>query len=119
MHVVAVVGATRYAGGIRGLQIVSDPLLAGTKGARSVPASAQRATAQPDAVARLQPCRAGRCAFADVAGVRVPAGLPGEYDRVDACEVPAPQRRGQRASRSEEHTSELQSPVHLVCCLLL
>src|SRR4051794_41491599 len=23
------------------------------------------------------------------------------------------------AGRSEEHTSELQSPVHLVCCLLL
>src|SRR5690348_17531556 len=27
--------------------------------------------------------------------------------------------RWQRASRSEEHTSELQSPVHLVCRLLL
>src|SRR5690348_17793373 len=27
--------------------------------------------------------------------------------------------RGYRASRSEEHTSELQSPVHLVCRLLL
>src|SRR5690348_17583477 len=26
---------------------------------------------------------------------------------------------GPRASRSEEHTSELQSPVHLVCLLLL
>src|SRR6266581_8851313 len=27
--------------------------------------------------------------------------------------------RGQRCARSEEHTSELQSPVHLVCRLLL
>src|SRR5438876_7581525 len=27
--------------------------------------------------------------------------------------------RGARAARSEEHTSELQSPVHLVCRLLL
>src|SRR5438876_7238197 len=27
--------------------------------------------------------------------------------------------RGRRLSRSEEHTSELQSPVHLVCRLLL
>src|SRR5258708_27969983 len=27
--------------------------------------------------------------------------------------------RGQRAKRSEEHTSELQSPDHLVCRLLL
>src|SRR5690348_17623778 len=28
-------------------------------------------------------------------------------------------RRSSRAPRSEEHTSELQSPVHLVCRLLL
>src|SRR2546429_7087602 len=28
-------------------------------------------------------------------------------------------QRGQRASRSEEHTSELQSRLHLVCRLLL
>src|SRR5438876_5791758 len=35
---------------------------------------------------------------------------------------PPPPRRATRAgrgSRSEEHTSELQSPVHLVCRLLL
>src|SRR5690348_17522043 len=29
------------------------------------------------------------------------------------------QRLGERPVRSEEHTSELQSPVHLVCRLLL
>src|SRR5438876_7760957 len=29
------------------------------------------------------------------------------------------QRTSLRPLRSEEHTSELQSPVHLVCCLLL
>src|SRR5438876_3479517 len=29
------------------------------------------------------------------------------------------QRRSRRWQRSEEHTSELQSPVHLVCRLLL
>src|SRR5256885_11998494 len=28
-------------------------------------------------------------------------------------------RRRSRSSRSEEHTSELQSPCNLVCCLLL
>src|SRR5690348_18507061 len=28
-------------------------------------------------------------------------------------------RRGRASARSEEHTSELQSPVHLVCRLLL
>src|SRR5690348_17608562 len=36
--------------------------------------------------------------------------------------MPAPCRRARwppRRSRSEEHTSELQSPVHLVCRLLL
>src|SRR5690348_18208092 len=31
----------------------------------------------------------------------------------------APAARGARRKRSEEHTSELQSPVHLVCRLLL
>src|SRR5438876_8156709 len=38
------------------------------------------------------------------------------------CVAATPQvchRRSSNASRSEEHTSELQSPVHLVCRLLL
>src|ERR1022692_4075879 len=33
--------------------------------------------------------------------------------------IPAPPRRAHRRSRSEEHTSELQSPCNLVCRLLL
>src|SRR2546426_7581820 len=33
--------------------------------------------------------------------------------------APAPEARGQRDHRSEEHTSELQSPCNLVCRLLL
>src|SRR5690348_17523860 len=33
--------------------------------------------------------------------------------------APFRRRRPRRGSRSEEHTSELQSPVHLVCRLLL
>src|SRR5258708_29834316 len=33
--------------------------------------------------------------------------------------LPRPQITGAPASRSEEHTSELQSPDHLVCRLLL
>src|SRR5690348_18187846 len=39
----------------------------------------------------------------------------------DAPELGAAGRAGRRpaAGRSEEHTSELQSPVHLVCRLLL
>src|SRR6266581_7733103 len=37
-----------------------------------------------------------------------------------SCSWPAlPMRSGMRRARSEEHTSELQSPVHLVCRLLL
>src|SRR6266581_5094589 len=32
---------------------------------------------------------------------------------------PGPGRRPATAARSEEHTSELQSPVHIVCRLLL
>src|SRR5690348_18144327 len=37
------------------------------------------------------------------------------------CSIPPPSPRSFAAStpRSEEHTSELQSPVHLVCRLLL
>src|SRR5690348_17638247 len=42
------------------------------------------------------------------------AGERARGDRVDAHAEPAP-----RLERSEEHTSELQSPVHLVCRLLL
>src|SRR5438876_5750437 len=37
--------------------------------------------------------------------------------RTDACTLCM--KRGRAGSRSEEHTSELQSPVHLVCRLLL
>src|SRR5690348_13213570 len=35
------------------------------------------------------------------------------------CDRPALLMRDRSAPRSEEHTSELQSPVHLVCRLLL
>src|SRR3989442_14076531 len=37
----------------------------------------------------------------------------------DLREPDRPQRRRERAERSEEHTSELQSRPHLVCRLLL
>src|SRR5690348_17391172 len=43
-----------------------------------------------------------------------------EERRELALGVPADRgRQARRRSRSEEHTSELQSPVHLVCRLLL
>src|SRR5690348_17830182 len=44
-----------------------------------------------------------------------PYGAGGFYRRCGFREVGRPSYRG----RSEEHTSELQSPVHLVCRLLL
>src|SRR4051794_41630936 len=39
--------------------------------------------------------------------------------RCRTISVPRASRAAPRSSRSEEHTSELQSPVHLVCRLLL
>src|SRR5438876_3080109 len=47
---------------------------------------------------------------------------PGSPSRgVGACRSKrsSPSAAGRRVGRSEEHTSELQSPVHLVCRLLL
>src|SRR5690348_17983752 len=49
---------------------------------------------------------------------------PGHRQNGGSCakSLPAadhPDRRQRRRHRSEEHTSELQSPVHLVCRLLL
>src|SRR4051794_41706565 len=40
-----------------------------------------------------------------------------QHDAED--DLPARRAEGERGLRSEEHTSELQSPVHLVCRLLL
>src|SRR5690348_11074031 len=45
---------------------------------------------------------------------------PVKIHRVRATELPLPRYQSDHAAgRSEEHTSELQSPVHLVCRLLL
>src|SRR5258708_21943126 len=46
------------------------------------------------------------------------AGWAGQYDVTLSEEDPA-RRHPARDRRSEEHTSELQSPDHLVCRLLL
>src|SRR6266487_1717505 len=43
----------------------------------------------------------------------------GEHLRALSTQLPPARSRPVRASRSEEHTSELQSPVQLVCRLLL
>src|SRR5438552_14666583 len=46
---------------------------------------------------------------------RAPRGGHGDAARRDRCHA----RRDRTVARSEEHTSELQSPDHLVCRLLL
>src|SRR4051794_27237005 len=49
-----------------------------------------------------------------------PSDLPaGHISLRQVARVLSPARGGCSAQRSEEHTSELQSPVHLVCRLLL
>src|SRR4051794_41757124 len=45
---------------------------------------------------------------------------PSLFDERDMAEISSPEFPGERlVIRSEEHTSELQSPDHLVCRLLL
>src|SRR5687768_17652265 len=48
-----------------------------------------------------------------------PLGKPPSTGHSRSCRVPAGYRRGSSEPRSEEHTSELQSRLHLVCRLLL
>src|SRR5438094_6213937 len=74
-----------------------------------------RSTLFPYTTLFRSPCHAGR-------GRQGPLGRtePHPADEAQARQ-PAPRRRHQRdqALRSEEHTSELQSPYDLVCRLLL
>src|SRR5207244_10994967 len=58
--------------------------------------------------------RLHRCADAELHPH--PAG-PAGAGRALAAVAPVGRRAGPRAGRSEEHTSELQSPDHLVCRL--
>src|SRR2546422_2976072 len=58
----------------------------------------------------------------DVQGAATKARRALEEGLQEACqalEAPLAFRRGQANERSEEHTSELQSRLHLVCRLLL
>src|SRR5690348_18051432 len=48
-----------------------------------------------------------------------PRRAPGAVDRRKSISPPVREGQGANRFRSEEHTSELQSPVHLVCRLLL
>src|SRR5256885_8352411 len=66
--------------------------------------------------------RAGR--FVQRLGLAARVVRKGEWGlgvphRSSAREVPVPVRRRRGLDRSEEHTSELQSPCNLVCRLLL
>src|SRR5438876_4966225 len=45
--------------------------------------------------------------------------VPGSAGALSGHTIELDDKAGQTINRSEEHTSELQSPVHLVCRLLL
>src|SRR5690348_17668597 len=51
--------------------------------------------------------------------VRARSGRPARYRKCQGRSSSAIHRPTRPVRRSEEHTSELQSPVHLVCRLLL
>src|SRR2546422_3334172 len=65
-------------------------------------------------VVRLLPCAAVPDAVPRAAGARCHDPGCGDAER-----VPSPGRVSRHGWRSEEHTSELQSRLHLVCRLLL
>src|SRR2546426_4397447 len=63
------------------------------------------------------PGREGRAALQDRSRVRCQRGGDPAHERDP--ELPPDQARAHAGDRSEEHTSELQSPCNLVCRLLL
>src|SRR6266581_5966598 len=71
------------------------------------------AAAAEVAAAGASPPRLEIADLASMAQVRALAGRLGALEHIDVLVNNA------RLMRSEEHTSELQSPVHLVCRLLL
>src|SRR5690606_8851037 len=66
-------------------------------GRRPLRASGQRAPARRPPVARPSPGGARRRAHAALAGDGLPGGVPDQYRRPAAGQVPAPQRRDRRA----------------------
>src|SRR5256885_10861693 len=83
-----------------------------------------RVTAPLAPAAREQPCRRQpRNAHGQQVGQRAhaAAALVHHTGRIAACQqlVELRAQQGGRLERSEEHTSELQSPCNLVCRLLL
>src|SRR5437879_11387313 len=106
--------------------------IAGTTSAGSGAMNARNRTGNRSAAKRLGPITSTR-APASTAGserariVRLPVASPVASSASPAPARPRPShdhvgwtpRSESRASRSEEHTSELQSPMYLVCRLLL
>src|SRR2546422_3950063 len=108
--------AARLAGGRSlGLLEPAEGLAGGAPraGAR-VPASCT--TARDTAGKKVPDCRCGPCI---TAGNGAPSAPRARWARDPALCVDVGRVAAGRSSRSEEHTSELQSRLHLVCRLLL
>src|SRR5438876_4824888 len=88
---------------------------------RASAAPKQKCAAQPKERCRLSlRVMSKRLGSGKRSGSRFPAAITA----IVACRLrisfpPSSKSYGARRARSEEHTSELQSPVHLVCRLLL
>src|SRR5207244_10481297 len=65
------------------------------------------------------PVRSAELSQPKPTGARAPCFRPRSAPAVEVCTVQAFGKSGCVRARSEEHTSELQSPDHLVCRLLL
>src|SRR5690606_17683458 len=92
-----VLGGAGLGGKAQGLPRLPDQLLRAAARGGTLRAPDQRAPAQRDGVAGLQPRGAHRRGDAAVAGLRLPAGVPAQYGRAAAGQVPAAQQRDRRA----------------------
>src|SRR5581483_3725844 len=99
LHVAAVLGRAGFARQRGCLQAVSGTLFAGPARQRALYAAGERAAAQRDAMAGLQPGSTQRYASSGMAGAGLSGRLPGEYGGPDAGQVHAPRRRARRTPR--------------------
>src|SRR5690348_3592422 len=97
--VVAVLGGTGYACASWCVPAFPRPLLARSEGPRAFPAKRAARTAWIDAAPAGPASGALQREVASLAGDRFSGGVPIQYRRPDAGQVPAQERRGERAAR--------------------